>query len=355
MNKHYDCIRYYHDNFEGDTYDACFHCGGKCEKYKIATLMPGEKEYMSKKLGIPIPVLEEKYLSSINTPSGTVDVLKMKDGCNFLDDQYRCTAIPAKPVNCDSYPIVFYLTKRTVKFEIDKHDCPMVHWREYDKAVEAFATKGIDIIKKLKVPFSWWKMVVLFDEFDVDYISIDKHLSKTGGYEEFYLEKILGYACNGYEKKARTRGLMLMIERFRKLLKTTDKQLNKIAAASPQRVLRLASAYKKVIHESSKSTISFLKSQKANSDILLNSDPERYLEVINQGFRSLKQLEEVSLSFPRRLKASRKYAHNNPGFRLNTQRIQNFLPDFCVAFKEDFKSFSFYEINDVTSRHSGIH
>jgi Fe-S-cluster containining protein len=92
-----NCIKHYHDHFHGDTYDACARCGGKCEKFKISTLMPDEKTFMAEKLEMSVSVLEEKYLSRIDTPYGMVDVLKMKDGCNFLDEEYHCTAIRLNP------------------------------------------------------------------------------------------------------------------------------------------------------------------------------------------------------------------------------------------------------------------
>jgi Fe-S-cluster containining protein len=63
----------FHKMFSGgnqSTFDICKKCGGACERNKIGTLLPGEKEYMAKKMGISVSEFELKYL----------DILKMDDG-----------------------------------------------------------------------------------------------------------------------------------------------------------------------------------------------------------------------------------------------------------------------------------
>lgn len=351
MNGCTHCIRYYHEHFEGDTYDACARCGGKCEKFKISTLMPGEKEYMAEKLNLTVEALEENYLSRIDTPFGQVEVLKMKNNCNFLDGVYRCTAIPAKPVMCDTYPIVFYLTQRKVHFEIDRRDCPMVHWREYDRAVEVFATKGIQTMKEMKMPLSWWRVVALFDEFDVDYVAIEKKLATTAGYESFQLEKILGYACNGYEKKARRRGFILLTERIGMLKKRSLVQLERIAAGQPVKIAGLASAYARVIRRGCDESIAFLAEQKALPGMLSDADNSAYLNAVREGFRSLNLLEEASASFVRRLKRTRKYASGSvTGSRTRPSPIDNILDAFKVALRDDAPPMEFFELTGPDCR-----
>jgi Fe-S-cluster containining protein/predicted GNAT family acetyltransferase len=348
MVKQIKCIKYYHDNFEGDTYDACAKCGGKCEKFKVSTLMPGEKEYMVKELNIQMEVLEGRYLSKINTPYGNVDVLKMKDGCNFLDKEYHCTAIPAKPVMCDSYPIVFSLHKKSVKFEIDQRDCPMVHWKKYKDAVDTFATRGIKTMKELKVPFSWWKIVALFDEFDFDYVSIEKNLAKTKGYETFYLEKLLGYTCNGYEKKAYRLGISIMEERFRILQKKSIRTLNRHLKSGNWKVLLLGRAYKYLILDQIRQTVSHLKNQITIHEAL--SDSQKYLDLIDQGFRILLQTEETYKSFVKRLKEVKRYTDSRKKVpRRKLLQIETITPEFITENNEKTAGWSFFEITDVNS------
>jgi Fe-S-cluster containining protein len=306
---------------------------------------------MAEKLKMSVSELEEKYLSVIDTPDGKVDVLKMKDGCNFLDEQYRCTAIPAKPVLCDTYPIVFSLGKRSVRYEIDQRDCPMVHWKEYEKAVEAFATKGIQTLKEMKIPLPWLRMVALYDEFDVNYVEIDKNLAKSRGYETFYLEKILGYACNGYERKARRRGFKLLTVRFQNLGKKAVKRLDGLSAGHTGKIRKLASAYKEVININIKDTIAYLHSQKALPEILTEEVPDRYLAAINQGFRVLNLVEEVLQSFTRRLKLTRKYTKGRrPGKFEKQSVIAAIHPDFKVALRNDAPPVSFTEITNPNSK-----
>ncbi len=215
----------YHTRFEGDTYGACRSCGGKCEIFKISTLLPGEKCYMSEILGIPEYNLEQQYLDRLDTPYGTVDVLKLKNGCPFLDRTYYCTARPAKPVFCDSYPIIFNIQNNKVRYTIDPHDCPMVHWEPYQECISSFQKDGIQALRKLRIPMEWLKIVQLYDAFDFDYTRIEKEARETEGYQVFSIEHILGFACNGYEKAAWERGLQLLRVRLnrvhRQLLKVT--------------------------------------------------------------------------------------------------------------------------------------
>ncbi len=60
-------------------------CGGACEHNKIGTLLPGEKEYMAKKMGISVSEFELKYLDILKTDDGTlIHVLKLGELCPFF-------------------------------------------------------------------------------------------------------------------------------------------------------------------------------------------------------------------------------------------------------------------------------
>jgi len=350
MKKKSEKFTRYHGSFAGDTYDACARCGGKCEKFKISTLMPGEKEFMAEKLNIPLTVLEEKYFSAINTPLGNVDVLKMKNNCPFLDEEYRCTAIPAKPVLCDTYPVVFYISKGKVHFKIDKTDCPMVHWPEYDMAVKDFETKGIRALKEMKIPFTWWEKVTLYDEFDFDYIRIEKDLGRTTEYATFYLELLLGYACNGYEKRARKRGLDLMIQRLQNCQKKSEKKLGKWLSVKNRMITSITHSYRKLIEGQIKDEIDYLK--KLKTDLVLMTEPNahKYFYTINHCLNSIKQHDKYLKSIDIRLKEvllpdeKIKLSEKQP-----SREVREFNPAFKIGFRLNLPELTFYEIRDERS------
>jgi Fe-S-cluster containining protein len=204
----------YHSNFKGDMEDACACCGGKCEQYKIATLLPDEKDYMASHFGIPVSEFEDRFLDRLDTPYGFVDVLKMKDRCPFLDSEYSCLAGEVKPVLCDSYPIIFDVRGSRVQFKLDWHNCSAVRLEKYSSSMRKFAREGIKALRNLKVPGQWWKIVQLYDNYDYDYAGFERERSRPG-YETFPLETVLGYACNGHEAEARRKGISLLSIRFK--------------------------------------------------------------------------------------------------------------------------------------------
>ncbi|MCX6248525.1 MAG: YkgJ family cysteine cluster protein [Bacteroidetes bacterium] len=347
MNKKSEIFARYHDSFAGDTYDACARCGGKCEKFKISTLMPGEKQFMADKLGKTLAELEEGYLSVINTPYGNVDVLKMKTNCNFLDEEYRCTAFPAKPVLCDTYPVVFFISKGKVRFEIDKVDCPMVHWPEYKMAVKDFETNGIRAIKELKVPFSWWKKVTLFDEFDVDYQKIELELAKTGGYEEFYLEEIFGYACNGYEKRARKRGILLLIERQRQAVLTTETRLAFKDDGIKKAVSDLARGIRSSLKSQLKDVRQILENANVDEALISAGEGSEYRSLVKTVLHSFRRIQEETERVRKRLAELQKRKDNKIKTGLVPSVLLGPIDDkfFSANFKrvDDFQVYQLFD------------
>jgi Fe-S-cluster containining protein len=215
----------YHSTFSGDTRDACDRCGGKCEQFRIFTLMPGEKQYMASGLGVGLGDLEKGYLDCLDTPYGCVDVLKMKEVCSFLDGASCSAGQDCRPVLCDSYPIVFRTTETSVVFHLDSRRCPMVRLSRYASDARRFVREGIPALKRLKIPIVWWHSVQLYDEFDLDRARIQEELRATRGYEVFMLEEVLAFATNGGEMKARRRGLDLLAARIRRALDEAVKEL----------------------------------------------------------------------------------------------------------------------------------
>jgi len=347
--KHYG-IEHYHKSFRGNTYDACLRCGGKCEKYKISSLMPGEKEFMARTLKLGMNELENTYLSLINTPYGKIDVLKMKDNCNFLDGEFRCTAIPAKPVLCDTYPIVFSISKGRVKFTVDRHDCPMVHWPEYAQAIEDFRTKGIAALRKIRVPLSWWKQVALFDEFDFDYVGIERELARHAGYEEFYLEELLAYACNGYEEKARKRGMKLLELRLTLLLKKSIRKLSFGSSRLSLRQKRLASAYKTLLKNHLHSSAARLKMVAVKNPAFFTGDASAYLETVREVFRIITGVQKNLKSFTSRIREVAACDRSKRDKTLpQAELISGIHKKFCIGIPSGAASVNCYQVNSAAS------
>lgn len=185
-------------NGEGDgIWNVCAQCGGRCELHKIGTLMPGEKEFITSYLGLPIEEFEAKYLDRIVTPRGAVDVLKLKLGCPFLDSNYHCVLADkmVKPVLCEVYPVVFEVDavggteevpdELAVKFLVDELDCPLMHatfqwrgrnvqnlrWREHR---HYFETTGVELLSQVAAPESWYWAVAQYDSENFDYRALGR-------------------------------------------------------------------------------------------------------------------------------------------------------------------------------------
>ncbi len=202
-------------NGEGDgIWSVCAQCGGRCELHKIGTLMPGEKEFIASHLGLPVAEFESKYLDRLITPRGTVDVLKLKLGCPFLDSQYHCILADkmVKPVLCEVYPIVFEVDviggteqapELAVKFLADEIDCPLMHttfqwrgrtvqnlrWREYR---QYFETKGIELLSQVGASASWYWTVAQYDSENFDYRALERiRRVPVDQYATFTLDEII--------------------------------------------------------------------------------------------------------------------------------------------------------------------
>ena len=208
-------IRRYHDSFRGDTYDACARCGGKCERLKTSTLVPGEAAYLAAHLGISVAELRRSCLDVIDTPYGRVDVIKLQSRCPFLGADNRCSVIEAKPVLCDCYPIIVSRSRGRTRFAIDRRDCPMARWKRYEGCIEEFVSRGIPALRRLGLGPAWLAIVGLYDEFDFDYGRIEVELSLPSRRGAVMLEELLAFACGGYEREARERGLRLLAARAR--------------------------------------------------------------------------------------------------------------------------------------------
>lgn len=165
----FDRFEVFHKEFQGETWDICARCGGKCEINKIGSLMPGEAEYIAKMRGWNLAEFRNQYLDGIETPYGTVDVLKIKPGCPFLSVDFKCTIPDVKVALCDVYPVVFEVEDENVRFYLDEW-CPIV--RYVPELASYFEKKGIPALRKLNPPLDWYRAVESFDSLCVDYFKL---------------------------------------------------------------------------------------------------------------------------------------------------------------------------------------
>jgi Fe-S-cluster containining protein len=210
----------FHNAFNGEgegMWSVCAQCGGRCEIYKIGTLLPGEKEFMAAGLNMPIAELEAQYLDRLVTPRGTVDVLKLKPGCPFLDSNYHCTLAErkVKPVLCEIYPVVFEVEQiggtdeqpeLEVHFDIDELDCPLMQsqFERLGKMIanphvaqyrHYFQQTGIELLKAMDVAPEFYWIVEQYDEGNFDYRALAKRRNvSVREYDTFTLDDLM--ACN---------------------------------------------------------------------------------------------------------------------------------------------------------------
>jgi len=177
----------FHREFQGDTWDVCARCGGKCEIHKIGSLMPGEAEYIAGTLGMGTAGFRDRYLDGIVTPFGVVDVLKLKPGCPFLSADYRCTIPDVKVVLCDVYPIVFEVAENDVEFSLDPW-CPIT--RHVQELAGIFERDAIPALRRLQAPLDWYRAVELYDGMCVDYDRIFALRASEPGYVLLTLDAI---------------------------------------------------------------------------------------------------------------------------------------------------------------------
>jgi len=207
----------FHESFDGERngmWNSCAQCGGRCEQYKIGTLLPGEKEFIATQVGISVTALEAGYLDRLVTPRGTVDVLKLAASCPFLDTCYHCTlaAHKVKPVLCEAYPVVFEVDQvggteqdpeLEVRFLIDEIDCPLVHltyqwgkrsvytpqWKAYR---DYFENTAVERLRQVRAPAAWYWIVAQYDAENFDQQALARvRKVPVNHYATFTLDEIM--------------------------------------------------------------------------------------------------------------------------------------------------------------------
>ena len=181
----------FHNIFSGSTektFNICRKCGGACEHNKIGTLLPGEKEYMTAKLGISIPEFKFRYLDIVEMDDGSrIDVLKLGKLCPFLNRETdECECREFKPILCKIYPVVFKVEEEGVNFIIDS-------WCQLSKKKECrtYFETAIPLFSALPVPAEWFRYVAGYDNLCFDYDQLKLHRKGKKPCEVFSLQELL--------------------------------------------------------------------------------------------------------------------------------------------------------------------
>ncbi|AKB72822.1 YkgJ family cysteine cluster protein [Methanosarcina mazei] len=207
----------FHRTFSGsnqNTFNVCNKCGGACEHNKIGTLLPGEKEYMAKKMGMSLSEFKLKYLDVLEMDDGTlIHVLKLGELCPFLNTETElCECRDFKPVICKIYPVVFTVESGKVKFSIDD-------WCQLSrkKVCRNYFESVIPLLYRLPVPVEWFRHVVSYDDLYFDYDQLRESRKGKSRYAVFTLKELLNFqkeelACHEIETYEPETGRMELYE-----------------------------------------------------------------------------------------------------------------------------------------------
>ena len=181
----------FHEAFNGDTmmtFSVCHKCGGACEQSKIATLLPGEKEYLAARQGLEPDEFARRYLDVLEMEDGTrLDVLTL-EGCLFLSpDTHACACRGCKPILCEIYPVVFEVEGDEVRFFVDDW-CPMM---QLDEARAYFEKVAIPLLAGFPMPVGWCRLVESYDPLYFDYSAIERLRASLGGSKVFPMARLL--------------------------------------------------------------------------------------------------------------------------------------------------------------------
>ncbi len=183
----------FHKIFSGsnqNTFNVCKNCGGACEYNKIGTLLPGEKEYMAKKMGISVSEFKLKYLDVLKMDDGTlIHVLKLGELCPFLNKETEaCGCRDFKPIICKIYPVIFTIEAGEVNFTIDD-------WCQLSrkKVCRNYFKSAIPLLSQLPIPIEWFKYVISYDDLYFDYDQIRTSRNEKNKYAVFTLQELLSF------------------------------------------------------------------------------------------------------------------------------------------------------------------
>ncbi len=183
----------FHRTFSGgnqNTFNVCSKCGGACEHNKIGTLLPGEMEYMAKKMGMNVSEFKLKYLDILKMDDGTlIHVLKLGELCPFLNEETEaCECREFKPIICKIYPVVFNVEAEKVSFTID-------NWCQLSrtKVCRNYFESAIPLLSCLPIPVEWFRHVVSYDDLYFDYDQIRESRKGKNQYAVFTMRELLSF------------------------------------------------------------------------------------------------------------------------------------------------------------------
>jgi hypothetical protein len=165
-----------HKKFDGTLLDICKECGGRCEKEAITVFLPGEAEFVAKKMCLSLKKFVDKFCNIIKFYGHTIYTPKV-GMCPLLDKKYNCilAKLNCKLIRCSLYPILMDLSKNKIRIFVDFKDCPMSH-----KINDAFKNQAFKIYEEIKdqIPRWWLEFVSKYDERIYDYKKLEKLRNK---------------------------------------------------------------------------------------------------------------------------------------------------------------------------------
>ncbi|MGB9928490.1 MAG: YkgJ family cysteine cluster protein [Methanosarcina sp.] len=183
----------FHKMFRGSnqiTFNSCIDCGGECERNKIGTLLPGEKEYMAKKMEINVLEFETQYLDALCMNDGTlIPVLKLGKKCPFLNEENEiCECRNFKPVLCKIYPLIFTVEAEKINFKVD-------NWCKLSrkKTCRDYFEGAIPLLSSLPVSLAWFRHVASYDDLFFDYDRLERYRQGKNKSMVFSFDELLSF------------------------------------------------------------------------------------------------------------------------------------------------------------------
>lgn len=163
------------------TSNLCRECGGFCEYHEICWFLPGEVEFISQKLKIPVRKFKEKFVTKLKYKKRIIQILKLGK-CPFLKkNSCSLEKIGAKPLVCIFYPMYIFVGKNDrVKFILDNKDCPKA--KEFPLEFIKNARIAYRKIKKY-IPAYWLSFTKKFDAL-FDYNKLNRLRDKKNNYRK---------------------------------------------------------------------------------------------------------------------------------------------------------------------------
>ncbi|MFX1399049.1 MAG: YkgJ family cysteine cluster protein [Promethearchaeota archaeon] len=338
----------FHNEFFGDTFNACMDCGGKCEKYSICTLIPGELDYLSFKMKISINELKDRYLDEINTPFGKVEVLKMVNGCPLLDENNNCSIKEIKPILCDTYPIIAKTSGDYITFEIDTNGCMMAKSGKYPTLINYFEEEGIRLLRNLDIPIDWWRIVELYDSFDFDYESIENQLRDNPNFQSFYIEELLGHTCNESIRDGRDTGLDLIKNRLKIEVDPIIEELSYKISKTKDLTQILIKSYRDNFKDLKNTVLNIINEAKSNDQTYSEEERNLYMFYIRYILFIIKKIKNDYDTYKIRIKEFERIENNKITDKrgLEDKNSQKFYSQKFIDHKKNEIAIDFFEITN---------